>query len=200
MFKTIINGEQVEVMFDHQRAAYKGQLSRPALRAKKIFQAHNGPKEIEENIRVAVYAVTFCFINRLTRGVAYCSYADTKRYSKDTGRKMALRHALATVIPRKGKKDIKGAHARLVVWEDYFVHRGRQQVLGFTGNLRGILDGTCWWLRHTEGKITYEFKEDGLLTEVNPPTPTDKDELFQVPFKYSMPDEVINHLNQGDSQ
>jgi hypothetical protein len=119
MFKTMIEGKEVKVTFQHQRAAHVGQLTRPGRLTKDW-----------DLTRVAVYGVSFCFFDDRCVGIAYCSYSDRDRYSKETGRVVSLKNALGGVLERSGKNDIEGKEGRARVWLDYYATKQRQRSEG----------------------------------------------------------------------
>lgn len=181
MFKTMINGKEVKITFQHQRATYKGQLTRPDRMATREMVT----------IRKAVYAQCFCFFNSLCMGVAFCSYSDEKRYSKETGRQIALKDALKNTLRRSGKADSSVAAKRAQIWEDYF----RTKIKKYVNPLlieRGIRRQTA-----ALGRL------NGMLTDIPTPMPLDRDET-SIPWRLgghsAMNGEVIGHLNELDAE
>ena len=177
MFQTTIDSKPVKVEFQHQRAAWYGQLTRPEAYKDRIA-------------RVPVYATCFCFFNELCVGVAFCSYSDQRHYSKEIGRQVALKNALHTALKRSGKTDRSVASERAQVWEDYFRASTRKQKCNPLVIERGIR----------------QWRELGTL-EVKPlsgavPMPTDTDTPPPpLPWKLGgqMPNDVIAHLNEDDT-
>lgn len=186
MFKTHIDGKEVKVEFQHQRAAYRGQLTRPEVR--KV-------KKKTTVVRVPVYANCFCFFGELCVGLSFCSYSDEKRYSKGIGRQVALKNALKSVLKRSGRKDHDVAEERAQVWEDYFRAR---KVMG-TSIHPLVVERTI--RRMQEARLRSEFT---MLTEIPAPMPTDSDApSTSIPWRLGghsmMSDEAIAHLNEEDA-
>jgi len=176
MFKTTIDGKTIEVTFQHQRAAHRGQLTRP--KQAYVTRITEGLGEritrvtVTEEIREPVYAVTFCFFDGLSVGVAWCSYGDKKRYSGAIGRRIALRRALHSALRRNGRGDEVVTLERRRVWIDYFLAEFRT--------------------------IPSYIVEEGLPTEADPPPPSDSDEALHSIQRQHIHIEVINHLNEEE--
>lgn len=124
MFKTMIGEKEVKVTFSHQKAAHVGQLTRPEIKRVKLLR---GLAHTNIVVRVSVFAVTHCFFDEECVGVAFCSYSDQHRWSKETGRVVALKNALVTKLKRTGKNDTEVAAQRRRVWYDYYSTKGRLQ-------------------------------------------------------------------------
>ena len=166
MFKTLINGKLTKVVFSHQKTSDSAPLTRPGF---------NGldwdPK------RTPIFAVTWCYFNDKPMGVSYCSLSDASRYSKDVGRRVALRRALQKVLPRQGRLDRPAISARRRVWIDYNQALEGHPTPRTVQTAAVFLNSTGIWVDET-------------------PMPTDAD----IPWKLAgqslaMPDEVIASLN-----
>jgi len=201
MFKTKIDGKEIKVTFDHQRAAYEGQLTRP--------ESRWGKKNGFHTVRTPVYAITFCFFGDTCVGMGWCSYEDN--FSKEIGRRVALRNALACTLKRSGRTDHDVASERAQVWEDYFRAGSRKNrtnplVIGRAlhrlaqdGLVSGYYIKPTW---RTDSEAAPS--EIGMLTDIPVPMPRDADfHDPQLPWELGgqgMPDHIINHLNEREER
>ncbi len=188
MFTTKIDQKEIKVTFQNQKAAHRGQLTRPEVRP--IKKPILGEYFANEIVRVPVYAVCYCFFNGVCVGVAFCSYSDEKRYSKETGRCLALKNAFKeSVLLRTGKKDHLVAEERAQVWEDYFFMK--------KGTMNPML------IERGIQRIARRHFQEGLPTNEPVPFPSEKDlNHTSIPWRLgghsAMNDETIAHLNHED--
>lgn len=126
-------------------------------------------------LRIPVFAVTFCFFGEICVGVAYCSYADEKRYSREIGRRTALKNAMKNALKRNGKEDHIVAKERKEVWEDYVKARATNRINQLKHDYRKrtkLVEGA-----RKEG---LKFLKDGLPTEDPSPMPSDEDKPLSI--------------------
>lgn len=186
MFTTKIDNNLIGVVFQHQRAAHVGQLTRP-----EIWTTREGKIDTK---RVAVQAVTYVFFNDTCTGVAFCSYAD--QFNREVGRRIALKNALNTVLKRSGKNDRIVAEERAQVWEDYFRASTMKQ------RCNPLVMGRSLHRMANDPRpghlVTFGEGGNGFT---NAPPLSDHD-APRLPWALSQPmtGEVIEHLNNQDQK
>lgn len=152
MFKTTINGKQIEVTFSHQKSGPYQEVNSVAMLAggetftiyprKRTYVLCPGGTQLTRErcvtdkktgrlkfIKTPVFAKTHCYFDDVAVGVAWCSMADMHNFDRHRGRVLALKSALAETIIRHGKNDLLPIRDRSRVWKDFFYVAHRKALL-----------------------------------------------------------------------